>query len=73
MDGTVEPRRAEQAVAVLREALTNAARHAQANTVDVAVSVTGDELHVAVADDGVGLGRPSRHSGLDNLRKRPSC
>ena len=70
LDGAVEPRRAEQAIAVLREALTNAARHAQANNVDVAVSVTGDQLRVAVADDGVGLGRPSRHSGLDNLQKR---
>ncbi len=70
LDWAVEPPRAEQAIAVLREALTNAARHAQASNVDVAVSVTGDELRVAVADDGVGLGQPSRHSGLDNLRTR---
>ena len=70
LDWAVEPRRAEQAVAVLREALTNAARHAQASHVEVTVSVTGDKLHVVVADDGVGLGQPSRHSGLDNLRKR---
>jgi signal transduction histidine kinase len=70
LDQAVDPPHAEQAVAVLREALNNAARHARAHTVDVTVSATGHELRVMVADDGVGLGPTSRRSGLDNLRTR---
>ncbi|MGZ4666832.1 MAG: GAF domain-containing protein [Frankiaceae bacterium] len=70
LDQAVDPPRAEQAVAVLREALNNAARHARARNVEVTVSATGRELHVMVADDGVGLGPTSRRSGLDNLRTR---
>ena len=70
LDQAVDSPRAEQAVAVLREALNNAARHARARNVEVTVSATGRELHVMVADDGVGLGPTSRRSGLDNLRTR---
>ena len=70
LDQAVDPPHAEQAVAVLREALNNAARHARAYSVDVTVSANGHELRVIVADDGVGLGPTSRRSGLDNLRTR---
>lgn len=40
--------------AVVLEALTNAVRHAGADTVSVTVRV-GDELRLTVADDGVGI------------------
>lgn len=59
-------------IAVLREALTNVARHAQAASVRVGI-VAGVEdrtLSVEVIDDGVGLGESGRRSGLANLRKR---
>ncbi len=58
-----------EANAVLREALSNAARHSQATRVDVVVTVD-DELAVLVVDNGVGVGTPSRTSGIANARAR---
>ena len=58
-------------VAVLREALANIARHAQASRVTVLVRITSERtLRVEVADDGVGIAPDAVHSGLANLRKR---
>jgi signal transduction histidine kinase len=61
---------AEDVVAVVRESLTNVARHARANSVEVDVAATTDRLTVDVRDDGVGIGPTDRRSGLDNLRRR---
>ena len=55
--------------AVLREALSNAARHAGASSVEVALMI-GDELVLSVVDDGRGLGEPGRRGGLDNMQRR---
>jgi signal transduction histidine kinase len=57
-------------LAALREALSNAARHAAARAVEVTVSVRNDEVLLEVADDGVGLRDTSRRSGLGNLAAR---
>ncbi|ASR02457.1 sensor histidine kinase [Gordonia rubripertincta] len=65
----VSPRLADQVVAVVREALSNAVRYANATTVTVAISV-GDELAVEVTDDGIGLPEDVTPSGLKNLRDR---
>jgi signal transduction histidine kinase len=63
---------AEQALAALREALSNAARHAGASQVDVTVDVDADGiLTVQVTDNGTGMppgGGP--RSGLRNLAAR---
>jgi signal transduction histidine kinase len=61
----------EQVIAVLREALSNAARHAAATRVDVTVD-TDDAgvLTVLVRDNGRGIGETSRRSGLANLADR---
>ncbi|NGO69190.1 GAF domain-containing protein [Streptomyces sp. SB3404] len=56
-------------LAVLGEALSNAARHAGAGRVDVAVTVA-DEVVLTVADDGVGIGSAPHTSGLVNMRAR---
>ena len=56
--------------AVVREALTNAARHARSTEVLVVVTAQENELVVQVSDNGVGLGEPQRRSGLDNLGRR---
>ncbi|MBO0689267.1 MAG: PAS domain S-box protein [Candidatus Dormibacteraeota bacterium] len=56
-------------LAVLREALANVARHAQASAVEVSLS-TGDELVLRVVDDGTGLRPVGRRSGLRNLQQR---
>jgi signal transduction histidine kinase len=60
----------EQMLAVLREALSNAARHAKATTVAVCVTADPRRVTLAVQDDGVGLPADSRRSGLDNLAQR---
>jgi signal transduction histidine kinase len=57
-------------VAVLREALSNAVRHAGAGTIDVTVEVDR-AVTVVVDDDGVGIGPGNaRRSGLANLNAR---
>ena len=60
-----------QALAVLREALSNVARHAGASRADVTVDVSQDGiLSVIVTDDGSGLPSGGRRSGLRNLAER---
>ena len=58
-----------EATAVLREALSNSARHAHASRVEVRVTVD-DEVVVLVMDNGVGVGKPGRMSGIANARAR---
>jgi two-component system, NarL family, sensor histidine kinase DevS len=62
---------AEQALAALREALSNAARHASASRVDVTADVDQDgTLVIRVTDDGDGLPPAAKRSGLRNLARR---
>ena len=58
------------ALAVLREALSNVARHASASAIEVSVSVTDTHLSLVVSDDGVGLPAERSESGLLNARAR---
>jgi signal transduction histidine kinase len=55
---------------VVSEALANAAKHAQASVVYVAVEAEGPVLRVSVRDDGVGGADISRGSGLLGLKDR---
>jgi signal transduction histidine kinase len=55
---------------VVSEMLTNAAKHAQASVVQVAVEVQGGRLHLSVSDDGVGGADPARGSGLVGVQDR---
>ena len=57
-------------VGVLREALTNVARHAHASAVEVDIIATGADLILEVADNGVGLPEAGPQSGLLNMRQR---
>ncbi|WP_372351627.1 GAF domain-containing protein [Streptomyces sp. KL116D] len=63
---------ADDALAVLGEALTNVARHARASSAEVALTVRGRSLTLAVADDGIGITSEadSHRSGLANLTAR---
>jgi two-component system sensor histidine kinase DevS len=63
---TVSNEVGDQLLAVLREALSNVAHHAQASTVRVSVTV-GDELVLRVEDNGVGLPARARHGGGNGL------
>ena len=71
LDSHGNPEVAEQALAVLREALSNAARHANATRVDVTADVDGTGmLTLRVVDNGIGIGLQTRRSGLLNLANR---
>ncbi len=62
---------ADQSLAALREALSNAARHADASRVDVTVDISADGvLTVQVTDDGTGITDDGHRSGLRNLAAR---
>ncbi|HEX6853686.1 MAG TPA: GAF domain-containing protein [Streptosporangiaceae bacterium] len=81
MDGRLDVAGAEGAVehllAVLREALSNVARHANATRADVAIVLTdadhGRELELTVRDDGDGIKPTSRRSGLANMADRAAA
>jgi signal transduction histidine kinase len=61
----------DHVTAVVREALANAARHAHAASVSVILSAAdGQHLKLTITDNGVGVGDPSRISGLGNMRSR---
>ena len=63
---------------ILQESLTNVARHAHANSVNVTFTRTGDMVTLTVEDDGrgmhdtsYGLSTPGQRSlGLDSIRER---
>jgi signal transduction histidine kinase len=52
------------------EALTNAARHAEATRVGVSIRDLGDRLEILIDDDGGGGADPTRGSGLSGLADR---
>jgi signal transduction histidine kinase len=65
------PERAEvNAYYVVSEALTNAAKHAQASAVTVSVEAADELLRVTVRDNGVGGADFSRGTGLTGLKDR---
>jgi signal transduction histidine kinase len=61
---------ADAIIAALREALSNAARHAEASSVLVRLSASEGWAVLVVEDNGKGIGRTSRRSGLANMRAR---
>lgn len=70
-DDLIDGEITDDVIAVVREGLSNAARHAHASGVCVRLVVTPDQVRVEVCDDGVGLPAAlSRRSGLDNLGER---
>lgn len=70
LDHAVPDDVADHVVAVAREALSNAARHAGAKSVRLVVTLAEDLLTLDAIDDGRGLGTPTRSSGLSNLERR---
>ncbi|MEU8551595.1 GAF domain-containing protein [Streptomyces roseoverticillatus] len=68
-DTDVPAELAEQILAVVAEALSNAARHAAARRVEVMLTVA-ERATLTVTDDGVGVGSAPRRGGLANMRSR---
>jgi signal transduction histidine kinase len=68
--GAVAEDLVEDVTAVVREALTNVARHAQADSASIELFAASDRLVVVVTDDGIGIGEPDRRGGTSNLVAR---
>jgi signal transduction histidine kinase len=73
VDSLVGQKIAEQLLAVLIEALSNVARHAGATKVDVVVTAADGGVVVEVVDNGVGLPKGGRRSGLANVADRAAA
>jgi signal transduction histidine kinase len=70
VDTVTDDELVDEVTAVVREALANVARHAEATSVELRVRARDGLVSVAVRDDGRGIGHATRRSGLDNLRRR---
>ncbi|MGM0384633.1 MAG: GAF domain-containing sensor histidine kinase [Actinomycetota bacterium] len=75
VDARVDPDIADDVVAVVREGLSNAARHAHASSVQVRIDIHAEgpsgDVTIVVEDDGIGVDPArSRSSGLANLALR---
>jgi signal transduction histidine kinase len=55
---------------VVSEALTNAAKHAEASGASVGVERHNGALRVSIRDDGIGGADPGRGSGIIGLKDR---
>jgi signal transduction histidine kinase len=70
LDTLVPDETAEHVVATVREALSNAARHACATSATVSVGLREGTVRVVVEDDGVGVAPTAGSGGLRNLASR---
>jgi signal transduction histidine kinase len=71
----VEPACAGEILRIVEEALHNAMRHAEAQTVTVHLHASDQTLHIEVSDDGIGFDPTdpelrSRHLGLTSMEER---
>ncbi len=75
VDRLVTGQLVDEVLAVLREALTNVGKHAQATQAVITITA-GDELRLVVADDGIGITAAAEGAssggglGLKNMRQR---
>jgi signal transduction histidine kinase len=72
LDARVPERIVPDLLQIVREALSNTAKHAGASEVRVQAGLDGNRIVVEVADDGSGFspGQPVVGRGLDNIRDR---
>ena len=70
IDLVLTGRLAHDVVAVVREGLTNVAKHASASNVSLTVSAVDDLVTVEIIDNGVGVVAGPNESGVANLRRR---
>jgi signal transduction histidine kinase len=69
LDARAPAQMAEDILAVVREGLSNVARHARASQADIVVTADQD-LVIVIADDGAGITADRAWSGLANLTER---
>ena len=69
-DGRLPERAEVTTYFVISEALTNAAKHSHASSVQVTVESIDGDVRLSIDDDGIGGADPARGSGLVGLRDR---
>ena len=75
MDGRIPLAHEREIWQIIREAINNAERHAQATTISVAVHESSHYLTAVVSDDGLGIGNSAARKdsyGLQGMRERAS-
>ena len=72
LEGSLDDVLEGELLATMREALANAARHAQASVVEVDISASESALRLEVLDNGIGIPpeRVGRGDGLANMQAR---
>ena len=56
---------------IMQEALQNIIRHAEAATIQIRMEITGEKLHIKIADDGKGfVGETNGGLGISNMKFR---
>ncbi|HSZ40744.1 MAG TPA: GAF domain-containing protein [Trebonia sp.] len=70
LDADTDEALAHDILAVIREALSNCARHARASAVTVSLVLRDGLLTLEITDNGRGIGTPVRSSGLSSMRRR---
>jgi signal transduction histidine kinase len=70
VDGLVSEEVAPEVLAVVRMALTNIGRDAQATQVDVSLRVDGDMVSIEVIGNGHDTGPMEQHSDVVDMRSR---
>jgi signal transduction histidine kinase len=72
-DQTLSPEARHNLFLVVKEALSNVARHSHASEVRLSIRVTGQQLHIRIEDTGCGFDRAPETvfaDGLRNMRQR---
>ena len=70
IDTSVHGVLSEHVIAVVRELLTNAMKHASCRQIDLIISSSEGLLEIQISDDGIGYVEGGRKSGLQNLEER---
>jgi signal transduction histidine kinase len=70
LDTLVDGALAVHVLAVVREALSNVAKHAHASSVQITLTASDREVVARIVDNGVGLDIRTGESGLRNIRER---
>ncbi len=70
--GPLQRERQQHLYQIVREALSNVARHAHARSVTLTLVYSDEGIDIRIADDGVGMGRIplNKGYGLRNIRER---
>ena len=70
VDTVIGPQAAEHLLAVLRELLSNVAKHARASVAGIVLEADADRVELRVSDNGVGIPDGTHRSGLSNMASR---